>query len=102
MLGCRRTAPEDRHPGATQIICGKCYCTAPRYLRRRFRRLERILRKMGVVHWHDTKPMTPGRRALSLHFKVFTQIVAAATEQKVGIGQRRPTHNRLRPKRRHQ
>lgn len=85
VLGCRRTAPQDRYPGCTQIICGKCFHLASQHLRRRCRRIERLMRKLGARHWHDTKPNSPGRRALILQSKVFGQIVASATERKVGI-----------------
>lgn len=41
---CCRTAPADKHPHATEIICGKCWRLADRRLRlvynRRYRKAE--------------------------------------------------------------
>lgn len=58
---CRRTAAQDKFPGSTQIICGKCWRATPDRMRRRWkqlkarwRRLERGMRKRHVdaVVWN--------------------------------------------------
>lgn len=38
---CRRTAPAERHPGADEIICGKCWKLLPKALTSRYRALRR-------------------------------------------------------------
>lgn len=52
---CRRTAAQDKFPGSTQIICGKCWRAVPDRIRRRWKqlktrwkRLERAMRKNHV------------------------------------------------------
>jgi hypothetical protein len=86
VLGCRRTGAADRYPPDSTLICGKCFRLAPVHLRRRVRRLERIMKRLGVTGLRDSKPGTPGRQAAVLHWKTWDRIVKAATEAKVGIG----------------
>ena len=38
---CRRTAPRERHPNATEIICGKHWRTAAKQKRRVYSRAQR-------------------------------------------------------------
>jgi hypothetical protein len=52
---CRRTAAQDKHPGSSQIICGKCWRAIPdrmrmrwRQLHRRWKRIERTMRKRST------------------------------------------------------
>ena len=49
---CQRTAPQERHPDCSEMICGKCFRMVPDSLRRRHkqwwrreRRLKRLLKK---------------------------------------------------------
>jgi hypothetical protein len=88
VIGCRRTAPQEKYPGCTKIICGKCWQLAPPYFRRRVRRIEKLARKMGVdldniVQW--PAPFTIERRLMLLHARAFDRLQAAAIERKVGI-----------------
>jgi hypothetical protein len=88
VIGCRRTAPQDKNPGYVKIICGKCWNLAPRYHRRRVRLLERIARKKGVdldsmAEWPP--PYSIARRIALLHATAFDRLVASAIEVKVGI-----------------
>lgn len=89
ILGCRRTAPADKWPPNTTIICGQCWSLAPKYLRRRARKLERILLKLGhdihCVQWGDAPPGSPARRALVLHSENFDRMKKAITETRVGL-----------------
>lgn len=43
---CRRTAPADKYPPGTEIICGKCFRNLPKALKERHRRHERRYRKL--------------------------------------------------------
>ncbi len=88
VVGCRRTAPTDRYPEGTEIICGKCFRLAPQYLIQRHRRLRRLLKKMGIedVDIGDTKPGSKERRCWLLFDQSWKQIVKRATEAKMGIG----------------
>ena len=78
VVGCGRTAPRERHPGANEIICGKCWRTVPRRLRRRYYRLSRLWRRAPEG----------SRLAFRLYYveqRLWKQIVASAIEVKVGI-----------------
>lgn len=88
MLGCRRTASQEKYPGCTKIICGKCWQLAPKYFRKRVRLIERLAHKRGIdldsiTEW--PKPFTPARRLMWLHSCAFDRLVKAAIEVKVGI-----------------
>jgi hypothetical protein len=90
VLGCRRTAPASRYSEGTRIICGKCWRLSSKHDRRRIRRVERIIRRLGfdlaTVTYGHTEPGSKGRRALVLHTQLFDRIAKQATEAKVGIG----------------
>lgn len=52
---CRRTAAQDKYPGSTNIICGKCWRAMPDRMRRRWKQLkarwkkiERVMRKRST------------------------------------------------------
>jgi hypothetical protein len=85
IIGCRRTAPADRYPENTEIICGKCFRLAPRHIRQRLRRLMRICRKLGVTGYHDSKPGTAGRKAIVLTNLAWNRMKKVVTDRKVGI-----------------
>ncbi len=86
VLGCRRTARADRYPPNTEIICAKCWRLVPKYLKRRARRLERIMRRLKVEGWGEAPPGTPARRVLVLHRQAWRKIRRAVIEARVGIG----------------
>ncbi len=90
VVGCRRTAPKEKYPEGTRIICGKCWRLAPRYLRRRYSRLRRIMRKLHIelddLDFGGTKPGSPERRVLVLWYENWDRIVGRATEARMGIG----------------
>ena len=86
IIGCRRTAPKDRFPDATEIICGKCYRLTPRYLRRRLRRIQKLMLRRGVTGIQGTKPGSVERRLVCLEWEIWDRIKRKAQDAKVGIG----------------
>lgn len=94
VIGCKRTASQEKYPGCSRIICPICWKLAPQSFRRRVRRIERIARKMGVdldgmLDWPP--PGTVERRLALLHAQAFENLVKAAIEVKVGIRALTPT-----------
>lgn len=83
---CRCTAPKERYPDGTEIICSKCYRLASKHDRRRLRRVHRIMTREGVTGFRDSKPGSVGRHAVVLQNRLWERIVKQATEAKVGIG----------------
>ena len=73
---CRRSAPKDRWPGATEYLCPKHYPLASKTLRRR---LQRIKRRYG-----PTATITHNR-ARALSYRLWERIKARAIEAAAGI-----------------
>ncbi len=87
VIGCKRTAAAERFPNATAILCGKCFRLAPRHLRRRIRRIEKTMRRLGIMDapFGSTSPGSLERRLLILHSRIFDRIRDKAFEARVGI-----------------
>jgi len=83
--GCGRTGAAEKYPGHTELLCSKCFRHAPRYLKKRFRRLERIMDRMGVTGWTGTKPGSKERTVLILHDRTWKHLIAKIVEAKAGI-----------------
>lgn len=59
---CRRTAPRDKFPGCSEIICGKHGRMASKTLRLRYRRLfRRYRRNLGGLEYWDHPGGSPLR-----------------------------------------
>lgn len=89
VIGCRRTADAAKYPPHTRIICGKCWRLSSPALRRRIRRLEKVMRKLGAIDanhdWTETEPSTRARWSQHLHHKLFDQIAGEAFETRAGL-----------------
>lgn len=44
---CRRTASREKYPGATNIICGKCWRAIPDQMRKRWKQLKSRWKKIS-------------------------------------------------------
>lgn len=87
MVGCRRTADASKYEPGTEIICGKCFRLAPKYLRRRESRIKRIMKRMGIQDWdwEKTRPGSAERRVIVLHYETWQKIKKTAIEARMGI-----------------
>lgn len=59
---CRRTAAQEKHPGSTWIICGKCWKAMPTRYRARWNSLKKRSRKLDRI-FDKQKPAQPDRLA---------------------------------------
>src|SRR5262249_34875699 len=86
VVGCRRTAPRERYPDCTEIICGKCFRLASRVIRRRLSRIQRLMRRHGITDWEHTAPGSWERKLVVLEYQCWNRIKKQATEARMGIG----------------
>lgn len=59
---CRCTAPADRHPGSSTILCRKCWRAMPAQFRARWKQLNARSRKLTKIS-RKTQFNRPERRA---------------------------------------
>lgn len=59
---CRRTAAQEKHPGSTWIICGKCYRAMPGRFRARWKALNKRSRRLPRIS-EKTKTTTTAARS---------------------------------------
>jgi hypothetical protein len=65
--GCRRTAPADKWPLGTQIVCAKCWPSVPPRMRARYVQLRKRRRTLQrLVQKHETSAMVPERMQAAL------------------------------------
>ncbi len=93
---CRRTAAQDKHPGSTWIICGKCYRAMPDRFRVRWKALNKRSRRLTRIS-EKTKNTTMAARSRQwfridrMYNRAWDRLVEAithyftASEQPVGL-----------------
>ena len=87
---CRRTAPQEKFPGCTEIICGKHGRMASRVLRLRYRKIfRRYRRDLGGKEYWDYPAGSPlrikGVRLARILDELWTRFKNSAIEAAAGI-----------------
>ena len=78
VLGCKRTAPADKHPDGTRICCRQCWRLSARATRDRYRAAVRTLRRF-------TEETSTWRTLLFVVQGAFDDAVREATEARAGL-----------------